>query len=91
MRTPLFSLFTVVQQQLVIIASEYIIFMIELKQNFYFTNHCKMVVVLNSRHIEYEREKSSFDNRSEELSLQYNVYIHNVRFTLWSTLTVVSW
>lgn len=40
-RTPLLSLFTVVKQQLGIIASEYVIFMIELKQNFYFTNHCK--------------------------------------------------
>lgn len=45
-RTHLFSLFTVVQQRLGIIASEYVIFMIELKQNFYFTNHCK-----NIRHL----------------------------------------
>lgn len=43
-RTHLFSLFTVVQQQLGIKASEYVIFMIErqeIKQKFYFTTHCK--------------------------------------------------
>lgn len=42
--THLFSLFAVVQQQLGIEASEYVIFMIkpqEIKQNFYSTTHCK--------------------------------------------------
>lgn len=69
-RTHLFSLFTVVQQKLGIKVSEYVMFMIErqdIKQNFYFTTHCKTAAVLNSRHIEYERDEFSFDNHSEDL------------------------
>lgn len=98
MRTHLFSLFTVVQQQLGIKASEYVIFMIErqeIKQKLYFTTHfkkrppSKIAGILNTK----ERNPiltTILKICDQELSLQYKVYIHNVRFTLGSTLIFVS-